>query len=245
MRQPRGKTRNVSDSKGARCGGAGIASRVAAALAVAVLVGCATTPTPQPTTQYPDYLAGAPDQLAVTILPEPLIQDTVVVRPDGKITVQLVGDVQAGGRTLPEIAEDIEKRIRKFKRGAVVTVQLMAAQSSSITVIGEVGSPAAFPLNKQMRVAEALGFVGDTTFLANDDEIRVVRAGNPTEVILVDLDAIRSGDLRTNVQLRGGDIVYVPPTAWARVGYVIQSVLFPIQPLLGVATSAAGSALVR
>lgn len=214
------------------------------ALIVGAALGCATTPTPEPPTRYPEYMVGAPDQLSVTILPEPTIEEEVTVRPDGKITVQLVGEVLAGGRTLDQIANDIQRRIAKFKRGAVVTVKLKAAQSSSVTVIGEVGRPSAFALTKQMRVAEALGLVGGPTRFANDDEVRVVRPGAPTEVIMVDMDAIRAGDLRTNVQIYGGDIVYVPPTIWARVGYVVNAVLFPLQPLLGVANAAGGAAIV-
>lgn len=215
------------------------------ALLAGMGLGCATTPAPEPVTQYPEYEVGAPDRLTVMILPEPAVLEDVVVRPDGKITVQLVGDVAAGGRTLTEIAEDIERRISKFKRGAVVTVKLASAQSSSVTVIGEVRRPGAFPLDKQIRVAEALGMMGGPTSLANDDSVRVVRPGNPTEVLRVDMDAIRAGDLTTNVQLYGGDIIYVPPTVWARVGYVIQAILFPFEPLLGVAKAAGGSALVQ
>ena len=96
-----------------------------------------------------------------------------------------------------------------------------------------------------MRVAEALGLVGGTTNFANDDEVRVVRPGEPTQVFRVNMDAIRGGDLSTNIQVYGGDIVYVPPTIWARFGYVVQALLFPIEPLLGIARSAAGSALVN
>jgi len=222
-------------------------SAIAAALALiaGTGLGCATTPAPEPPTQYPEYEVGAPDRLTVMILPEPAVLEDVVVRPDGKITVQLVGDVVAGGPAPTEIADDIERRISKFKRGAVVTVKLASAQSSSITVIGEVRRPGAFPLDKQIRVAEALGLVGGPTSLANDDSVRVVRPGNPTEVLRVDMDAIRGGDLTTNVQLYGGDIIYVPPTVWARVGYVIQAILFPFEPLLGVAKAAGGAALVQ
>jgi hypothetical protein len=59
----------------------------------------------------------------------------------------------------------------------------------------------------------------------------------------VNLDAIQKGDLRTNIVLAGGDIVYVPPTVWARVGYVVQAVLFPFNPLLGVGMTVAGVAI--
>ncbi len=217
----------------------------AACAAALLATACVTTPTPEPPVEYVDYRVGAPDQLTVTILPEPVISESVVVRPDGRITIQLLGDVEAGGRTTRMIAEDIEKRIARYKRGAVVTVSLTSALSSSITVMGEVRSPQTFPLVKQMRVAEAVGTVGDVTFLANSDEVRVVRPGTTPQVIVVDLDAIRGGNLSTNVQLYGGDIVYVPPTILARVGYVVRAVLFPFEPLFGVAYSAVGSAIVN
>lgn len=245
MRQDHGLRGAPGGTRDNRRGAAILATLALLTLLAGTGLGCATTPAPEPPTRYPEYQVGAPDQLTVMILPEPAVLEDVVVRPDGKITVQLVGDVPAGGRTLGEIAEDIERRISKFKRGAVVTVKLQSAQSSSVTVIGEVQRPGAFALDKQLRVAEALGMVGGPTSLANDDSVRVVRPGNPTQVISVDMDAIRAGDLTTNVQLYGGDIIYVPPTAWARVGYVIRSLLFPFDPLLGVARAAGGAALVR
>lgn len=199
-----------------------------------LLSGCINPVSPPPI-QYPDYVVGAPDQLRITVLPEPRIEQELLVRPDGKITVELVGDVQADGRTTPDIADEIERRVARFKRGAVVTVALIAAQSPSVTVLGEVSRPSTFSLTRQMRVAEAMGLVGDLTSFANDDEVRVIRAGDPTRVYKVDMDEIRRGDLSTNIQIYGGDILYVPPTWWAQVGYTIEAVLFPFQPLFGTA----------
>jgi hypothetical protein len=64
-------------------------------------------------------------------------------------------------------------------------------------------------------------------------------------MIDVDMVAIREGDLSTNVQIRTGDILYVPPTILARVGYAIHAILFPFQPLLGVAYTVGGNAILR
>jgi polysaccharide export outer membrane protein len=223
-------------------------SRISAfsALLAAAAVGCASPPpAPAPGPVYPDYRVGAPDALVVTILPDPTIHEEVVVRPDGKITIQLIGDVQAGGRTPREIAVEIEERIARFKRGASATVAVTAAASSSITVLGEVRQPRTYPVLKQTRVAEALGHAGGPTQFANLDAIHIVRGeGSGAQVIAVDLGAIRDGDLSTNVQVQPGDIIYVPPHLLARIGYAFQAVLFPFQPLLGVANSAAGYALV-
>ncbi len=213
----------------------------AAALAASLLaVACIHSPNPAPDIKYLDYLIGPPDRLVVTILPDPPVVENVVVRPDGMITIQLVGDVPAGGKTTEQVATDIQNRISRFKRGAVVTVALAGAESPVITVLGEVRNPSTFALTRQMRISEALGTVGGPTLFANDDEVQVVRPGSPPKVLEVDLAAIRDGDLRTNVQVYGGDIVYVPPTALASVGYFFQQVLFPFTPFFGVAGFAAG-----
>ena len=205
-------------------------------------VGCAHSPNPAPDVRYLEYLVGPPDRLTVTILPDPPVVENVIVRPDGMITIQLIGDVPAGGRTTDQIAKDIENRIGRFKRGALVTVSLAGAESPVISVFGEVRNPSTFPLTRQMRIAETLGMVGGPTLFANSDEVQVVRPGSPPKVLHVDLDAIRDGDLRTNVQVYGGDIVYVPPTALASFGYAIQQVLFPFTPFFGIAGMAAGVA---
>ncbi len=199
---------------------------------------CITSPTAPPPVEWIDYRVGPPDQLRVTILPEPVISEEATVRPDGMITVQLIGDVLAGGRTTVEIAADIQERIKRYKRGAVVTVSLESAQADLITVYGEVGRPQTISLTRQMRVSDALGTAGDVTNLANEDNIRVVRPGNPPEVIIVDIAAIRTGDLSTNVQLYGGDIIYVEPTFIAKIGYVIRQILFPFDPLFNAGRNA-------
>ena len=210
-------------------------------------IGCATTPpVPPPVVTYPDYVVAAPDSLSITVLPAPTIQEQVTVRPDGKITIQLIGDVQASGLTPREIGIEIDERIGRFKRGARTTVAVTGSASRAITVFGEVRRPGTLPLRKQTRLVEALGLVGGPTAFANLDEIYIVRAmGSAVEMIDVDMVAIREGDLSTNVQIRTGAILYVPPTILARVGYAIHAILFPFQPLLGVAYTVGGNAILR
>lgn len=224
-----------------------IAIRSACAVVLATLaLGCTATPNPNPAAEPPPFRIGAPDELSVSILPEPLVQEQVVVRPDGMITIQLLGDVPAAGRTPDEVAREIEERISRYKRGARVTVAVVRANSISVTVLGEVGAPTSLSLGRMTRVTEALGSVGGTTWLASNGSIRVVRPSPGGTVVLpVDLAAIRGGDLSTNIVLEGGDIVYVPPSILGRIGYAVRAVLFPFEPLLGVARSAAGTALVQ
>ena len=205
--------------------------------------GCGTKAFPPPPRGvYSAYQVGAPDVLDIVILPDPPIERSVTVRPDGMISMDLIGDVPAGGRTIDEISNDIEKRISRFKRGASVSVSLASAASTDVAISGEVRRPGTFPLNRDTRVAEAIAMVGGETMFGNQDEIRVIRSsGGEAMVYLVDLGAIRDGDLRTNILLVQGDIVYVAPTMWARVGYAINAVLFPFQPFMGIFTAAAGN----
>jgi len=220
------------------------ASRALIVLALALVASaCATPPPkPEPSADLGHYTVGAPDQLVVTILPDPIVTETVIVRPDGRITIQLIGEVEASGRTPDQIAAEIEERIGRYKRGARVTVAVGHAESSAVTVLGEVRNPGRFALTKLTRVTEALGFVGGPTNFAKTSGIVVVRSHpSGTEIRPVDFSAIRQGDLTTNVALQGGDIIWVPPTLLARIGYVIQQILFPFQPLIGVAQSTAGT----
>jgi protein involved in polysaccharide export with SLBB domain len=124
-------------------------------------------------------------------------------------------------------------------------VALTAAASTDIVILGEVGRQDSFPLVKETRIVEAIGLVGGTTAFGSDKKIRVIRTVNGvTKVILVNLHAIRKGDLSTNIMLEPGDFVYVPPTIWARFGYALNTMLFPLQPFMGIGMSAAGSAII-
>jgi len=217
------------------------------ALACLVALGCTVPLDPAPSHTSSLYRVGPPDELLVNILPEPRIERTVIVRPDGFISVDLIGDVEASGRSLEEIAVDIQQKVARYRRDSLVTVSLLAAQSSSVVLFGEVRAPGTFTLTRDTRIAEAIGTHGGTTIFASKSRVRVVRPvpDGQTQVIRVDLKNIQRGDLSTNIMLYDGDIVVVPPNALARVGYFVQTILFPFQPLFsmgGTALAVAGAA---
>ena len=211
-----------------------VASMVWLALALA---GCSSPSGPPPAAPVDSYRVGPPDLLNITILPDPIIEREVIVRPDGMISVDLIGDIGAGGRTPTEIAEDIQTRISRFKRDARVTVALRAALSAEVTVLGEVARPSTFPLTRQTRLVEAIGVVGGPTLFAAKQRIRIIRySDGGTQVLITDLASIENGDLSTNFLLRGGDLVVVPPSNWAKVGYALQAALWPFQQVIGFGT---------
>lgn len=209
-----------------------------AALALALgaaLSGCATrTFEPPPPPETVPYRVGPPDQLMITILPDPPIDRQATVRPDGMISIDLVGDVPAAGRTTQEIATDIQQRISRFKRDAAVNVSLSASLSTEITMLGEVRNTT-FPLQRETRLIEAIGIAGGVRQMADKDDVRIIRVEDgETHILKADLTAIEHGDLSTNYLLRGGDIVVVPPTALAQAGYWVNGIFFPIQQIIGI-----------
>ena len=203
-----------------------------------LLSACSTTLAPPPVTPNAQtYRVGPPDQLFISILPDPVIERNAVVRPDGMISIDLIGDVQASGRTTEQIAEEIEQRVSRFKRDAKTTVSVASSQSIAITVFGEVRDPGTFPLTSDTRVSEAIGLRGGTTIFGSKRKIRVVRTnGQTTRAFTIDLANIQQGDLSSNIMLRGGDMIVVPPNVLARIGYGLQVLLFPFQQILSAGT---------
>ncbi len=222
--------------------------QVSLLLLVALLGAACATPSPMPPPARPQestYKVGSPDILFVTILPEPILEREVVVRPDGMISIDLIGDVQAAGRTTEDIGAEIEQRVRRFKRDARATVTVQESQSLSVTVLGEVAAPGTFPLTSETRLSEAIGLRGGTSIFASKRNIRLVRTnGEITRVFTIDLSRIEQGDLTENIVVRGGDMVIVPPNALAKVGYGLQVMLFPFQQLLSAGTGAAAAAAI-
>ncbi len=204
-------------------------------LVLAPCLGCRTTyPSPADSGPTGVYRVGPPDSLLITVLPEPLISRSVKVRPDGMISFDLVGDVPVAGRTVTEIAEDMERRIARYKRDASVTVFLAGSSSTTVTILGQAGRQTTFALPRDTRLIEVIGAVGGwspTTAAAS--RIRIIRLtdGEP-EVFGADLNAIVKGDLRTNYLLRGGDIIFIPRNVSATIGLAVAKALFPLSSII-------------
>lgn len=211
----------------------GRALRIGMVLPLLSLAACIARPVPPPISPPPaTYRIGAPDVLSVSILPDPGIEREVVVRPDGRISIDLIGDVMASGRTPEQLAKIVLEEISRYKRDAVVTVSLLQSRSSTITIFGQVNIPGSRVLDRETRLAEAIGSAGGTNLFASKGRVRVIRS-NPreTKVLYVNLRDIQYGDQSTNYLLEDGDIIVVPPNAIARVGFVLQTLLFPFQQI--------------
>lgn len=181
-----------------------------------------------------EYVVGASDELSIRVLPDPAIERTAKVRPDGKISMDLIGDVDASGHTIEQIRVDIRDRIGEFRQSPDVTVSLEVPASTAVAVTGEVKEPRSFPLEREIRVSEAVAQAGGLTELAAASRVRVIRRTGPDLAVTykANLDQIQRGKAASDLILRPGDLVYVPPDAMVGAGYALRRLLFPLEVLM-------------
>ena len=159
----------------------------------------------------PDYVLGSDDQLHITVWNETNLTETVPVRPDGKISVPLINDVQAAGLTPMELRESITEKLKKYIADPRVTVVVTAMNSRRVFVSGEVVHTGAIPLLPNMTMLQALAAAGFTQF-ANLKGIYVLRMENGKQVKLPFnyKEVIKGNHPEQNIMLKPGDTVVVP-----------------------------------
>jgi polysaccharide export outer membrane protein len=208
-------------------------------LAVVVCVGAAGCMTSAGNPGVPslaaEYRIAPPDVLEITVRPEPEIERELTVRPDGRISFDLIGDVDVRGRTVEEVREEIARRLKEFIVQPDVTVVLAKSESRTYYVFGEVARPGAYALIGEVTALGALGASGGPTRFAAQDDARLVRPAPEGQLVYgVRFEAITQlGMGQTNYILQPGDVIYVPPNGFAKVGYALGVVFFPLQQILG------------
>jgi polysaccharide export outer membrane protein len=159
------------------------------------------------------YRVGDGDLLKISVWKHDELSQAVTVRPDGKISLPLIGDVDADGRTVDEISADIAKRgLRFFQDNPPVTVQVTEVRSYKIYVVGEVQRGGEFTPNHQVTVLQGLAMAGGFTRFANADRIIIIRKDSHGErrMPFDYSEVVDKGDLQENLALQSGDTVIVP-----------------------------------
>ncbi len=169
-------------------------------------------PLPPPRPEPPGYRIAPGDVLRVTVWNEPSLSTDAVVRLDGKITVPLVGDLQAAGRTPEELTIEIRGNLRRFLEVPQVTVGVAAAGSARFYVIGEVMVSGSFALSGRITVLQALAIAGGFREFARRERIMIIRDGLQGRVaITFNYRDLESGTrLEQDIPLEPGDIIIVP-----------------------------------
>ncbi|HUM04205.1 MAG TPA: polysaccharide biosynthesis/export family protein [Terriglobales bacterium] len=174
--------------------------------------GSSAAEVPAPAAQAgPEYVIGPEDVLHVAVWKEADLTATLPVRPDGKISLPLLNDVQAAGMTPMQLADSITEKLKKYVASPRVTVVVTAINSKRIYLTGEVSHPGAMPMLPNMTVLQALSSAGLTQF-ANTKKIYVLRTQNGKEEKLpVDYRRLLKGEkMDQNYRLLPGDTIVVP-----------------------------------
>ena len=189
----------------------------AASVVLGLVLGCQAPQPPPPEFEAAPkegvYVIGAADRLRVDVWQnDKLTLAEVPVRPDGKITVPLVDDVQAAGLTPDELKASITEKLSEFVQNPTVTVVVLAPHSKRAYVLGEVRSAGPISLGSDMSVLDAITAAGGFSPFAKKSSVRVLRRIEGKELdYTFDYDAFVAGKAPgTNVLLRPGDTVLVP-----------------------------------
>ena len=194
------------------------------AILLLLVAACASTgpasseaPRVNPEAQAVDvYRIGVDDIVEVSVWHNPDLNAKVPVRPDGMISIPLVGDIAAGGKTPEEVSNEIAEKLRTYVRDPQVAVILTELRSheylSRVRVTGAVRNPVSVPYRQGMTVLDAVLAAGGTTEFASADSTELYRKeGEGTQAYAVRLDRIlKKGDLSTNYPAQPGDVITVP-----------------------------------
>lgn len=165
----------------------------------------AATPTP-----VDEYRMGAGDKIRIEVYKDPQLSQSAQVRPDGKVTLPLVGDLMASGLTPIELRDLVTSRLKEYVTNPTVTVIVVEATPAVVYVMGEVNHPGAISVQTPITVMQALALGGGLKDFADAKNIRILRKGQfGVETISFNYkDALHSSG--APIYLRPGDTVVVP-----------------------------------
>lgn len=186
------------------------------AVMAAVLVGCAHKEKTLPALKDEPYRIGREDVLDIAVWRDADLSRQVPVRPDGNISLPMIGDVSAEGKTTAQLAEDIKQKLTPFIQDPKVSVIVHEVNASRIFVTGEVAHPGAYPLRGRVSVVQAVALAGGFTPFADYDSIVVIRQGKDAGKYpvrysdLIEMDDSEDGKKKPEAYLQPGDTIVVP-----------------------------------
>lgn len=189
-------------------------------LGTMVVAACSSNlppPPAAPAARTFQYHIGAGDSLNVFVWQNKELSTQATVRPDGKISLPLVNDIEAAGETPTQLAQNIQDRLKKYVTNPVVTVMVNSFNgpySQEIRVVGQAVKPQSIPYRKGMTVLDAMTAVGGLTQFAAGDRATLVRTvdGKQKSYRLSLDDLLQDGDMSANVPLAPGDVIIIPQT---------------------------------
>ncbi|MEA3560292.1 MAG: polysaccharide biosynthesis/export family protein [Candidatus Omnitrophota bacterium] len=184
-----------------------------------------------------EYTIGEADVLYVHIWQEETLSREVIVRPDGRISFPLAGDITTAGLTFPQLKEELTKRLKGYIKYPVVSISLKKLGGEKVIVLGEVSAPGVYSVTGKKTVLEAVALAGGITPHAVPSSTILIRGGfsNPKGKRINLARAINKADMSQNVVLQPEDVIYIPKKFIANVNYTLTQILGPISQGLGIA----------
>jgi polysaccharide export outer membrane protein len=161
----------------------------------------------------PDYVLGNDDVLAISIWRDPEISRTVPIRPDGRVSLPLIGEVQAKGLTPKQLQANLTTALRTYMANPEVTVIVQEVRSSKFNILGEVARPGSYPLSKPTTVVDALAIAGGFRDFAKVKKIYILRVqpdGSRIKIPFNYKDVVERNRFEKNVELQSQDTIIVP-----------------------------------
>lgn len=158
-----------------------------------------------------DYVVGVEDALSITVWKEPDLTKAVTVRPDGKISFPLVGDLQAAGKTPRQLSQALTESLARFIKEPIVTVTVDQINNFKVYVIGEVGAQGELTLKRRTRLLQLIAMAGGLSPYASKNLVVVRDEGGREVRTEIDYRKVISGERpELNIYLKPGDTIIVP-----------------------------------
>jgi polysaccharide export outer membrane protein len=182
----------------------------------------------QDTIKEQEYYIGIGDVLDISLWQIPdLSKPEVIVRPDGKISLPLISDVQAVGLTLTQLDEEITQRYTAYVRNPEVSVMIRKFGGGKVIVLGEVASPGVYSFTGDIRIVEALALAGDCTKYAVRNNVLIIRGDihkSPTVISANILAFLKDAKLSENVLIQPQDVIFVPRSLIGNINTFLQEI---------------------
>ena len=164
-----------------------------------------------------EFLIGPEDVLVVTVWRNQELSKEVIVRPDGKISLPLLGDITAAGLTAEALSKQVADKLAEFMSTPTVSVQVKEINSYHIFAVGEVGKPGKIVLKSFTSVLQGISYAGGFTVFASRNNVHVLRnvknGQGETRQVMIPVpyqDIVRGKNLEANIILKAGDVIVVP-----------------------------------
>ncbi|MDR3629313.1 MAG: polysaccharide biosynthesis/export family protein [Desulfocapsaceae bacterium] len=163
--------------------------------------------------QYEDYTIGAGDILEITVWKNEELSKKLPVRPDGKISLPLVGEIMVEGKKVKELSSQLQEMYSRYVTGPIIYLSVQQVNSMNVYIIGRVNTPGVRPLISKTNVLQGLAMAAGLTPFAEGNHIKIFRTEDDgtTSILEFDYDDVSRGrNLQQNILLKRGDVIVVP-----------------------------------